>query len=76
MFQLPFFHMAQYSVYGVQSAWSVRCVFHACSFSLTLRHTERVVAEQNNMHYALQHRVRSAHLPRFGEMFQWRKSLF
>ena len=34
-----------------------------------LRHTERVAAEHNNMHYARQHRVRSARLPRFGEMF-------
>ena len=69
------FHMAQYSVRGVWLARSVRRVFRACRFSLTLCHTERAVAKHNNMGYARQHRVRSARLPRFGEMFQWRKSL-
>ncbi len=56
-----------------------RRVYYACRFSLVLRHTEpssvRVVAVHDNMHYARQHGVRSARLPRFGEMFQWRKSL-
>jgi hypothetical protein len=53
-------------------------VFYACHFSLVLRHTEpssvRVVAVHDNMHYARQHSMRSARLPRFGDMFQWRKS--
>jgi hypothetical protein len=44
-----------------------------CSAACFLR--VRVVAEHNNLHFALQHRVRSVGLPRFGEMFQWRKSL-
>ncbi len=39
--------------------------FHACALSST----------HKNMHYAWQHRVRLVRLPRFGEMFQWRKSL-
>jgi hypothetical protein len=34
-----------------------------------------VVAVHNNICYARQHGVRSARLPRFGELFQWRKSL-
>jgi hypothetical protein len=54
--------------------YSVRCVFHACGFSLTLHLTEpssvRIVAKHNNMCYARQHSVRLAR-----EMFQWRKSL-
>ena len=55
------FHMTQYSVCGI---WSGRRVFRACSFLLTLRHTERVVTKHNNMRYARQHRVRSACLLR------------
>jgi hypothetical protein len=33
-----------------------------------------VVAVHNYIRYARQHGVRSARLPRFSEMFQWRKS--
>jgi hypothetical protein len=54
-------------------------VFYTCHFCLTLHLTEpswvRVVAEHNNMCYSRQHGVRSAHLLRFGEVFQWQKSL-
>jgi hypothetical protein len=49
--------------------------FYACHFCLTLHLTEpswvRFVAEHNNMCYSRQHGVRSAHLLRFGEVFQW-----
>ncbi len=75
--QLPFFtwHNILCAVVGRRV---VRSVFHACRFSLTLRHTEPssvcIVAEHNNMWYTRQHGVRSARLPRFGEIFQWRKS--
>ncbi len=64
------FHLAQYSVCSSsQRCWcgvryAVRCVFLCV----------RVISKHNNMHYARQRRVRSARLPRFGEMFQWRKS--
>jgi hypothetical protein len=54
----------------------VRHVFRPCGFSLTLRHAEHIVAKHYNMHYARQHCVCLEYLPRFGEMFQWRKSLF
>ncbi len=56
-----------------RSVGAVGAVCTACF--LHLRHTERVVAKHNTMRYARQHRVSSACLPRFGEMFQWRKSL-
>jgi hypothetical protein len=50
----------------------------ACGLAFGVRCGEflrvRVVTKHNNMHFARQHRVRSARLPRFGEMFQWRKS--
>jgi hypothetical protein len=71
-----FFHLAQYSVCSSRqrcrrnvrrAAWLSVC--GAASFLRV-----RVVTKHNNMHFARQHRVRSARLPRFGEMFQWRKS--
>ncbi len=82
------FHLAQYSVRQLsalsarrsvrRAVCGARRVFYACRFSLVLRHTEqssvRVVAVHDNMHYARQHSMRSARLPHFGDMFQWRKS--
>jgi hypothetical protein len=63
---------------AVGAACGARRIFYACRFSLAPCHTELssvcVVAVHNNMLYALQHGVRSARLPHFGEMFQWRKS--
>ena len=70
------FHLAQYTVCSSRqrcrrnvrrAAWLSVC--GAASFLRV-----RVVTKHNNMHFARQHRVRSARLPRFGEMFQWRKS--
>jgi hypothetical protein len=55
---------------------AVRAVGAVCAACFPrLRNTERVVAQHKNMRYARQHRVCSARLPRFGEMFQWGKSL-
>ncbi len=71
-----FFHLAQYSVCSSRQRCrrSIRRAarLSVCGAASFLR--VRVVAKHNNMHFARQHCVRSARLPRFGEMFQWRKS--
>ena len=65
------FHLAQYSVCSSRQRCrrGVRCA--ARSVFLLVR----VIPKHNNMHFARQHSVRSERLPRFGEMFQWRKIL-
>jgi hypothetical protein len=74
MSQLPFFTWHNILCAAVIGAVGVRAclrlVFYACCFALALH----VVAVHNNIRYARQHGVRSARLPRFGEMFQWKKS--
>ncbi len=71
MSQLPFFtwHNILCGVFGQPFRWGVRCAERRVFLRVC------VVAKHNNMHYARQHCVRSARLPRFSEMFQWRKSL-
>jgi hypothetical protein len=66
-----FFHLAQYSVCSSRQ----RCRRGVRRAARRVFLPVLVVAKHNNMHFARQHRVRSAGLPRFGEMFQWRKSL-
>jgi hypothetical protein len=62
MSQLPFF------------TWhNILCAAAECGAACFL--PVRAVAKHKNMHYARQNRVCSARLLRFGEMFQWRKSL-
>ena len=52
-------------------------IFHLVQYSVCSSHQRcwRAVAKHKNMRYARQHLVCSARLPRFGEMFLWRKSL-
>ncbi len=70
MSKLPFFTwhniLCAAVVSAVGAAFGVQCgmFFHVCALSST----------HKNMHYAWQHHVRLARLPRFGEMFHWRKS--
>ncbi len=74
------FHLAQYSVcssrFRCAARHSVACFFtraHCCQHTVFF-HACVLLSTHKNMHYARQHRVRSAHLPHFGEMFQRRKS--
>ena len=74
--QAAIFHLAQYSVCSSRRRCRRACV-RACGVFFTpavLPSHSHVVAVHNNIRYARQHGVRSARLPRFGEMFQWRKS--
>ena len=79
--QAAIFHLAQYSVCSSRRRCRRACV-RACGVcacgvfftpAISPSHSH-VVAVHNNIRYARQHGVRSARLPRFGEMFQWRKS--
>jgi hypothetical protein len=77
MSQLPFFTWHNILCAAVVSAVGVRACVRACGVFFTpavLPSHSHVVAVHNNIRYARQHGVRSARLPRFGEMFQWRKS--
>jgi hypothetical protein len=73
----PFFTWHNILCGAVVGAVGVRACVRACGVFFTpavLPSHSHVVAVHNNIRYARQHGVRSARLPRFGEMFQWRKS--
>jgi len=77
MSKLPFFTWHNILCAAVVGAVGVRACVRACGVFFTpavLPSHSHVVAVHNNIRYARQHGVRSARLPRFGEMFQWRKS--
>jgi hypothetical protein len=77
MSQLPFFTWHNILCAAVVGAVGVRACVRACGVFFTPAVSpshSHVVAVHNNIRYARQHGVRSARLPRFGEMFQWRKS--
>ncbi len=66
------FNIIFYLFEGIKSEWSNAAQCPNCHFFF---YACTSLPKHNNMHYARQHPVRSARLLRFGEMFQWRKSL-
>jgi hypothetical protein len=77
MSKLPFFTWHNILCAAVVGAVGVCACVRACDVFFTPAVSpshSHVVAVHNNIRYARQHGVRSARLPRFGEMFQWRKS--
>ncbi len=77
MSKLPFFTWHNILCAAVVGAVGVRACLRACCVFFTPAVSpshSHVVAVHNNIRFARQHGVRSARLPRFGEMFQWRKS--
>jgi hypothetical protein len=71
MSQLPFFTWHNILCAAVIGAVGAVCIKQRVLLRLPFLPR---TAPHNNMHYARQHGVRLVRLPRFGEMFQWRKS--